>query len=91
MNKETLEEFAERFVSSTRLKNPKSFIIEGAKWQQENSYSEAMELQKARAIMFLHWFTDREGMTVDSKRITQQWCEELFEMYGQTLCTSIKK
>jgi hypothetical protein len=37
---ETLEEAAERFVENTRLKNPKSLFCEGAKWQQERSYSE---------------------------------------------------
>jgi hypothetical protein len=37
---ETLEEAAERFVNNTRLKNPKSIFCEGAKWQQERSYSE---------------------------------------------------
>ena len=39
-NKETLEEAAERFVENTRLKNPKSIFCEGAKWNQERSYSE---------------------------------------------------
>lgn len=37
---ETLEEAAEKFVNNTRLKNPKSIFCEGAKWQQERSYSE---------------------------------------------------
>ena len=40
MKEETLEEVAERIVNSTRLKNPKSLFCEGAKWQQERSYSE---------------------------------------------------
>jgi hypothetical protein len=37
---ETLEEAAERFVNTTRLKNPKSLFCEGAKWQQERMYSD---------------------------------------------------
>ena len=37
---ETLEEVAENFVNSTRLRNYKVLFIEGAKWQQERSYSE---------------------------------------------------
>jgi hypothetical protein len=32
---ETLEEAAENFVNSTRLRNYKVLFIEGAKWQQQ--------------------------------------------------------
>jgi hypothetical protein len=45
--KETLEEAAENFVNSTRLRNYKVLFIEGAKWQQEQIlqflYSEITE------------------------------------------------
>ena len=37
---ETLEEAAENYVNSTRLRNYKVLFIEGAKWQQERMYSE---------------------------------------------------
>lgn len=37
---ETLEEAAEIFAKNTRLKNPKSWFCEGAKWQAERGYSE---------------------------------------------------
>lgn len=44
---ETLEEAAENFVNSTRLRNYKVLFIEGAKWQQEQIlqflYSEITE------------------------------------------------
>jgi hypothetical protein len=39
-NKETLEEAAENFVNSTRLRNYKVLFIEGAKWQAKRMYSE---------------------------------------------------
>jgi hypothetical protein len=39
-----IEEAAEKFVNSTRFKNPKSLFCEGAKWQQENSYSQVINL-----------------------------------------------
>jgi hypothetical protein len=37
---ETLEEAAENFVNSTRLRNYKVLFIEGAKWQADRMYSE---------------------------------------------------
>ena len=40
MKQETLEEAAENFLNSTRLRNYKVLFIEGAKWQQERMYSE---------------------------------------------------
>lgn len=58
---ETLEEAAERFANSTRLKNPKSLFCEGAKWQQERSYSEEEVLDLLRKSHFVEqnideWF-----------------------------------
>ena len=37
---ETLEEAAERFFNNTKFRNYRTFFCEGAKWQQERSYSE---------------------------------------------------
>ena len=64
---ETLEEVAEKFVNNTRLKNPKSIFCEGAKWQQERSYSEEevldiienafqSSLLTNKKISILEWF-----------------------------------
>jgi hypothetical protein len=40
MEKETIEEAAEKFVNNTRYRNYKVLFIEGAKWQAERMYSE---------------------------------------------------
>jgi hypothetical protein len=46
--KETLEEAAERFTNTTRLKNPKSLFCEGAKWQAER-ICDSEVIQRIRA------------------------------------------
>ena len=61
MKQETLEEAAENFFNNSRFKSYKSFFREGAKWQQERSYSED-DLKKAFGmndkdwICFEEWF-----------------------------------
>ena len=52
MNKETLEEAAERFSIDIREENYKDGFIEGAKWQQERMYSEE-DMRKAIFTSFL--------------------------------------
>jgi hypothetical protein len=47
-NKETLEEFAERLCPNKQVEY--DMILEGAKWQQERSYSEE------EVLKFSEWF-----------------------------------
>ena len=67
---ETIEEAAERFVNNTRLKNPKSIFCEGAKWQQERSYSED-DMRKA----FIAGFTPKITTTLNDS--FNKWFEQL--------------
>ena len=67
---ETIEEAAERFVNNTRLKNPKSIFCEGAKWQQERSYS-GDDMRKA----FIAGFTPKITTTLNDS--FNKWFEQL--------------
>jgi len=48
MKKETLEEFAERLCPNKQVEY--DMIIEGAKWQQERSYSEEEVLEMLKEL-----------------------------------------
>ena len=76
MKQETLEEAAERFVNNTRFKNPKSLFCEGAKWQQERSYSEE-ELKSAFKVGFSIGYGS-DVYAIDEKNKT---CDEWFEQF----------
>ena len=74
MNKETLEEAAERFSIDIREENYKDGFIEGAIWQQERMYSEAIEFAEWIRINPYVWnYPDK----LNDTRTT----EELFEQF----------
>ena len=74
MNKETLEEAAERFSIDIREENYKDGFIEGAIWQQERMYSEAIEFAEwIRINPYVCNYTDK----LNDTRTT----EELFEKF----------
>ncbi len=76
---ETLEEAAERFVNTTRLKNPKSLFCEGAKWQAEMVYNEAIEF-----LEFV-WKEGYEKYTNSKKE--EYWCKKSEVCSGKFLTT----
>ena len=67
MKEESLEEAAENFVNSTRLRNYKVLFIEGAKWQQERMYSEE------DMIDFAMFYYTHQG------KATKYWGKDLFK------------
>jgi hypothetical protein len=75
MKQETLEEFAERFVSTTRLKNPKSLIIEGAKWQKQQSYSKEEVLEHLNHLIIMR-SSELDLYTNDEEIMTVKWFEQ---------------
>jgi len=76
--KETLEEAAENFVNNTRFRNYKVLFIEGAKWQQERSHSEAIEFAEWIRIKDLQTASKDNWIGLDMKYYTT---EELFEQF----------
>ena len=78
MNKETLEEAAERFSIDIREENYKDGFIEGAKWQQERMYSEAIEFAEWIRIKDFQTASKDNWIGLDMKYYTT---EELFEQF----------
>ena len=70
MKQETLEEAAEQFTPKSDKWTIKEIFIEGAKWQQERSYSEE-DMREA----FLDGWVERDGKLTFSKAI-KKWFEE---------------
>ena len=73
MSKETTEEAAERFVNSTRLRNPRSFFCEGAKWKEKRMYSEEECYSVLHNLM-----TDikLQGLTINDDMDLKKWFEQ---------------
>jgi hypothetical protein len=73
---ETLEEAAENFVNSTRLRNYKVLFIEGAKWQAKRMYSEEDMFE------FSQWISHEDWVYLRSKGY---WVNEEQEELEQKL------
>jgi hypothetical protein len=80
MNKETIEEAAEKFVNNTRYRNYKVLFIEGAKWQQEqdkNKYSEEDMINFANFKtnnLMIH--VDKRGFYLGTNKVLEIWFEQ---------------
>jgi hypothetical protein len=83
MKQETLEEAAEKYVKADLKKTPlySSFhdsFIQGAKWQQERMYSEAIEFAEWIRIKDFQTASKDNWIGLDMKYYTTQ---ELFEQF----------
>jgi hypothetical protein len=77
MDKETLEEAAERYVENYKWEeeqDPWFDFMEGAKWQAERMYSEEELKQAFRDGQSNMHYSDNYGL--DSSLTEQQWFEQ---------------
>ena len=91
MNKETLEEAAERFSIDIREENYKDGFIEGAIWQQERMYSKEdmrLAIKKARDISDGKDCFDAEDISGCTEVCTYGW---KFNMSEDLIIEQFKK
>jgi hypothetical protein len=78
MEKETLEEAAERYVEEDNCNRYYNDFIAGAKWQAERMYSEAIEFAEWIRIKDFQTTSKNNWIGLDMKYYTTQ---ELFEQF----------
>ena len=78
MEKETIEEAAEKFVNNTRYRNYKVLFIEGAKWQAERMYSEeeVRNLFSKYQYDYAQWVLRMEDY-INGQPMPTEWFEQL--------------